>query len=313
MSLNIASASPALALANPWSMVPSLGNLDAYISAANRLPMLTLEEEQKFARQFKIDNDLEAAGKLVLSHLRLVVSVSRQYLGYGLPHGDLIQEGNVGLMKAVKRFDPDQGVRLVSYALHWIKAEIHEYILKNWRMVKVATTKAQRKLFFNLRSMKQRFKSQDAAQDAGTHRDTLNPDQINAMARELKVKPEEVIEMETRMSGGDVLLDPSPSDDGEEAFGPIAYLTDSSHEPVAMIEAHQRDVLASEGIAVALDALDARSRRIVEERWLKVNDDNSGGMTLHELAAEYGVSAERIRQIEVAAMKKMKVALAEYA
>jgi RNA polymerase sigma-32 factor len=313
MSLNIASPSPALALANPWSMVPSLGNLDAYISAANRLPMLTLEEEQKFARQFKVDNDLEAAGKLVLSHLRLVVSVSRQYLGYGLPHGDLIQEGNVGLMKAVKRFDPDQGVRLVSYALHWIKAEIHEYILKNWRMVKVATTKAQRKLFFNLRSMKQRFKSEDAAADVGTHRDTLSPEQIKAMARDLKVKPEEVIEMETRMSGGDVLLDPSSSDDGEDAFGPISYLTDASHEPVAMIEAHQRDVLASEGIAAALEALDARSRRIVEERWLKVNDDNSGGMTLHELAAEYGVSAERIRQIEVAAMKKMKVALADYA
>ena len=225
MSLNIASPSPALALANPWSMVPSLGNLDAYISAANRLPMLTLEEEQKFARQFKVDNDLEAAGKLVLSHLRLVVSVSRQYLGYGLPHGDLIQEGNVGLMKAVKRFDPDQGVRLVSYALHWIKAEIHEYILKNWRMVKVATTKAQRKLFFNLRSMKQRFKSEDAAADVGTHRDTLSPEQIKAMARDLKVKPEEVIEMETRMSGGDVLLDPSSSDDGEDAFGPISYLT----------------------------------------------------------------------------------------
>ncbi len=313
MSPNIASPSPALALANPWSMVPSLGNLDAYISAANRLPMLTLEEEQKFARQFKVDNDLEAAGKLVLSHLRLVVSVSRQYLGYGLPHGDLIQEGNVGLMKAVKRFDPDQGVRLVSYALHWIKAEIHEYILKNWRMVKVATTKAQRKLFFNLRSMKQRFKSEDAAADVGTHRDTLSPEQIKAMARDLKVKPEEVIEMETRMSGGDVLLDPSSSDDGEDAFGPISYLTDASHEPVAMIEAHQRDVLASEGIAAALEALDARSRRIVEERWLKVNDDNSGGMTLHELAAEYGVSAERIRQIEVAAMKKMKVALADYA
>jgi RNA polymerase sigma-32 factor len=201
----------------------------------------------------------------------------------------------------------------VSYALHWIKAEIHEYILKNWRMVKVATTKAQRKLFFNLRSMKQRFKSDDAQADAGTHRETLNPEQISAMARELNVKPEEVIEMETRLSGGDVLLDPSPSDDGEDAFGPIAYLTDASHEPVAMIEAHQRDVMATDGIAAALDALDPRSRRIVEERWLKVNDDNSGGMTLHELAAEYGVSAERIRQIETAAMKKMKTALAAFA
>jgi len=305
--------STALAPANPWSLVPSLGNLDAYISAANRMPMLTLEEEQRFARQFKEHNDLDAAGKLVLSHLRLVVSVARQYLGYGLAHGDLIQEGNVGLMKAVKRFDPDQGVRLVSYALHWIKAEIHEYILKNWRMVKVATTKAQRKLFFNLRSMKQRFKSDDAAADLGTHRDTLNPEQVDAMARELHVKPEEVLEMETRLSGGDVLLDPTASEDGEDAFGPISYLTDSSHEPLAMIEAHRRDVLASDGIASALDTLDARSRRIVEERWLKVNDDNSRGMTLHELAAEYGVSAERIRQIEVAAMKKMKTALVDYA
>ena len=303
----------ALAVANPWAMVPALGNLDAYISAANRLPMLTLEQEQEFSRKFRQDNDLDAAGKLVLSHLRLVVSVSRQYLGYGLPHGDLIQEGNVGLMKAVKRFDPDHGVRLVSYALHWIKAEIHEYILKNWRMVKVATTKAQRKLFFNLRSMKQRYKSDDAATDAGTHRDSLNEDQIASMARELKVKREEVIEMETRLAGGDVLLDPTSADGEDEAFGPIAYLTDSRHEPTAMIEAHERDVLASDGIASALATLDARSRRIVEERWLKVNDDNSGGMTLHELAAEYGVSAERIRQIEVAAMKKMKKALSEFA
>ncbi|MEN9377004.1 MAG: hypothetical protein RL710_2161 [Pseudomonadota bacterium] len=306
-------SSTALAVANPWSMVPALGNLDAYITAANALPMLTQEQEQEYSRKFRIDNDLDAAGKLVLSHLRLVVSISRQYLGYGLPHGDLIQEGNVGLMKAVKRFDPDQGVRLVSYAMHWIKAEIHEYILKNWRMVKVATTKAQRKLFFNLRSMKQRYKSDDAAADVGTHRDTLNEEQIKAMARELKVKREEVIEMETRLSGGDVLLDPSPSDDGEDAFGPIAYLTDTRHEPTEMIEAHQRDILASDGIASALDALDERSRRIVQERWLKVNDDSSGGMTLHELAAEYGVSAERIRQIEVAAMKKMRKTLIEYA
>jgi RNA polymerase sigma-32 factor len=312
MNMTLAN-STAVAPANPWAVMAPLGNLDAYISAANRLPMLSLEEEQRFARKFKLENDLESASKLVLSHLRLVVSVSRQYLGYGLPHSDLIQEGNVGLMKAVKRFDPDQGVRLVSYALHWIKAEIHEYILKNWRMVKVATTKAQRKLFFNLRSMKQRFKSDDAAADLGTHRDTLNPAQVAAMARELKVKPEEVIEMEARLSGGDVLLDPSPSDDGEEAFGPIAYLTDTNHEPVAMLEARERDVLATSGIAAALDCLDARSRRIVEERWLKVNDDNSGGMTLHDLAAEYGVSAERIRQIEVAAMKKMKTALASYA
>jgi RNA polymerase sigma-32 factor len=243
----------------------------------------------------------------------LVVSVSRQYLGYGLPHADLIQEGNVGLMKAVKRFDPDQGVRLVSYAMHWIKAEIHEYILKNWRMVKVATTKAQRKLFFNLRSMKQGYKADAAALDADTHRDTLNDQEIDAMAKTLNVKREEVIEMETRMSGGDVALDPTPNDDGEEPFGPIAFLADASQEPTAMIEAHHRDMLASDGIAAALEVLDPRSRRIVEERWLKVNDDSSGGMTLHDLADEFGVSAERIRQIEVAAMKKMRAALTEFA
>jgi len=302
----------ALTLKNPWAVVPSLGHLDAYISAVNRMPMLTLEQEQEFARKLKNENDLEAAGKLVLSHLRVVVSVARQYLGYGLPHADLIQEGNIGLMKAVKRFDPDQGVRLVSYAMHWIKAEIHEYILKNWRMVKVATTKAQRKLFFNLRSMKQGMKA-EADEATGTHRDTLTALQIDSMAKNLNVKPEEVMEMETRMSGGDVLLDPSPSDDGETAYGPIAYLADAHHEPTAMIEAHQRDLMASDGIATALASLDERSRRIVEERWLKVNDDGSGGLTLHDLADEFGVSAERIRQIEVAAMKKMKAALTEYA
>ena len=302
----------ALTLKNPWAVVPSLGHLDAYISAVNRMPMLTPEQEQEFARKLKNENDLEAAGKLVLSHLRVVVSVARQYLGYGLPHADLIQEGNIGLMKAVKRYDPDQGVRLVSYAMHWIKAEIHEYILKNWRMVKVATTKAQRKLFFNLRSMKQGMKA-EADEATGTHRDTLTASQIDSMAQNLNVKREEVMEMETRMSGGDVLLDPSPSDDGETAYGPIAYLADAHHEPTAMIEAHQRDLMASDGIATALASLDERSRRIVEERWLKVNDDGSGGMTLHDLADEFGVSAERIRQIEVAAMKKMKAALMDYA
>jgi RNA polymerase sigma-32 factor len=303
----------ALSVANPWSLVPPLGHLDAYISAVNRLPLLTPEEEQRYARQLRDTHDLDAAGKLVMSHLRLVVSISRQYLGYGLPHGDLIQEGNVGLMKAVKRFDPDQGVRLVSYAMHWIKAEIHEYILKNWRMVKVATTKAQRKLFFNLRSMKQGFKADAAADDEDTHRDTLNEREIDVVARQLNVKREEVIEMETRMAGGDVVLDPSPGDDGEEAYGPIAYLADASHEPTAVLEARRRDVLASDGVAHAMATLDDRSRRIVTERWLKVNDDGSGGMTLHELAAEYGVSAERIRQIEVAAMKKMRESLAEFA
>jgi RNA polymerase sigma-32 factor len=248
--------------------------------------MLTAQEESSLARRLRDHGDLQAAGQLVLSHLRLVVSVSRQYLGYGLPQGDLIQEGNVGLMKAVKRFDPEQGVRLVSYALHWIKAEIHEYILKNWRMVKVATTKAQRKLFFNLRSMKQGMKAE--AEEGDTHRSTLTPAEVNRMARELNVKPEEVIEMETRLSGGDVALEPQGDDEDE---------------------ARQRDWMTGDGIAHALQALDARSRRIVEERWLKVNDDASGGMTLHELAAEYGVSAERIRQIEVAAMKKMRKAI----
>jgi RNA polymerase sigma-32 factor len=299
-------ASHALTVRDPWSLVPSLGNLDAYISAVNRLPMLTQEEETRFARRLRDQADVEAAGRLVLSHLRLVVSVSRQYLGYGLPHGDLIQEGNVGLMKAVKRFDPEQGVRLVSYALHWIKAEIHEYILKNWRMVKLATTKAQRKLFFNLRSMKQSLKSD--ASDADAHRSTLSAAEIEQMASALNVKPAEVIEMETRLSGGDVALEPQ-TDDSEESFAPIAYLADESSEPTRVLEARHRDALASDGLVTALEVLDDRSRRIVEERWLKVNDDSSGGMTLHELAAEYGVSAERIRQIEVAAMKKMRKAL----
>ncbi len=306
MSMNTSTAS-ALTVRDPWALVPSLGNLDAYISAANRVPLLTHEEEVSFATRLRTSGDLDAAGKLVLSHLRLVVSISRKYLGYGLPHGDLIQEGNIGLMKAVKRFDPDQGVRLVSYAMHWIKAEIHEYILKNWRMVKVATTKAQRKLFFNLRSMKQSMK--DDAEDVDTHRSTLTQKEVDTLARTLNVKREEVLEMETRLSGGDVALEPL-TDDSEESFAPIAYLADDASEPTRVIEAKGRDWLAGDGISLALDALDARSRRIVEERWLKVNDDSSGGMTLHELADEYGVSAERIRQIEVAAMKKMRKTLA---
>ena len=282
----------ALSVSNPWGVVPSLGNLDAYITAVNRLPMLTQAEETSLGRRLRDHADIEAAGQLVLSHLRLVVSISRQYLGYGLPQGDLIQEGNVGLMKAVRRFDPEQGVRLVSYAMHWIKAEIHEYILKNWRMVKVATTKAQRKLFFNLRSMNQGMKG-DAA-DADTHRNTLTPAEVDAVARELNVKPAEVIEMETRMAGGDVALEPQ-TDDGEESYAPIAYLADDTHEPTRALEARRRDWLSSDGISHALAVLDPRSRRIVEERWLKVNDDSSGGMTLHQLADEYGVSAERIR------------------
>jgi RNA polymerase sigma-32 factor len=260
ITMNMTSPSSALTVRDPWAMVPSLGNLDAYISAANRLPLLTQEEEVSLARRLRENGDLSAAGQMVLSHLRLVVSISRQYLGYGLPHGDLIQEGNVGLMKAVKRFDPDQGVRLVSYAMHWIKAEIHEYILKNWRMVKVATTKAQRKLFFNLRSMKQSLK--DEATDVDTHRSTLTQGEVDTVARELNVKREEVLEMETRLSGGDVALEPQ-SDDSEESFAPIAYLADDSHEPTRVIERQHRDWLAGDGIARALDALDARSRRIV--------------------------------------------------
>jgi RNA polymerase sigma-32 factor len=304
------STATAVAVRDPWGLVPSLGNLDAYISAVNRIPMLTLEQEVDFATRLRNEGDLNAAGKLVLSHLRLVVSISRQYLGYGLPHGDLIQEGNVGLMKAVKRFDPTHGVRLVSYAMHWIKAEIHEYILKNWRMVKLATTKAQRKLFFNLRSMKQGLK--DDAADIDTHRGTLTRDEVKTLAARLNVKQEEVLEMETRLSGGDVALEPL-TDDAEEAYAPIAYLADETNEPTRVLEARNRDWLAGDGIALALNSLDARSRRIVEERWLKVNDDSSGGLTLHDLAAEYGVSAERIRQIEVAAMKKMRKALAEAA
>jgi len=310
MNIQSGTATMSLAPANPWALVPPLGNLDAYISAVNRLPLLTHEEEQTYARQLKDNNDLDAAGRLVMSHLRLVVSIARQYLGYGLPHGDLIQEGNVGLMKAVKRFDPDQGVRLVSYAMHWIKAEIHEYILKNWRMVKVATTKAQRKLFFNLRSMKQGFKADASAADAATHRDTLSDHEIDAVAAQLNVKREEVIEMETRLSGRDIALE-APTDDEDDKFAPIAYLSSDMQEPTKVLESQQFDRLQTEGLSNALGKLDARSRRIVEARWL-ANDDGSGA-TLHELADEFGVSAERIRQIEAVALKKMKGSLAAYA
>ena len=302
----------ALAPANPWALLPPLGNLDSYISAVNAMPMLTLEEEQRYARELREHGSLEAASRLVLSHLRLVVATARQYLGYGLPHADLIQEGNVGLMKAVRRFDPAQGVRLVSYALHWIRAEIHEYILKNWRLVKVATTKAQRKLFFNLRSLKNSLRAQESE---GTPRETLNGAQVLDVAARLNVKPEEVREMEERMSGAEVLFDPTPAADGEDdkAFGPGDWLHNEADEPTARLEAAERQRLTTQGIARALDALDARSRRIVTERWLNVNDDGSGGMTLHELASEYGVSAERIRQIEAAAIKKMRKTLADYA
>jgi len=287
---------------NGWALAfpGNLGNIDAYIQSVNRVPMLSAEEEQRLAREYRDNDNLDSARRLVLSHLRLVVSIARGYLGYGLPHADLIQEGNIGLMKAVKRFDPDQGVRLVSYAMHWIKAEMHEYILKNWRMVKVATTKAQRKLFFNLRSHKQ---------DAQA---TFTSDEIDAVAAELNVKGVEVREMETRLSGGDIALE-GQMDDGEESFAPIAYLADTHNEPTRVIESRSQDRMQSEGIESALAKLDDRSRRIIEARWLNVNDDGSGGSTLHELADEFGVSAERIRQIEAAAMKKMKGALQAFA
>ncbi|HEX2605161.1 MAG TPA: RNA polymerase sigma factor RpoH [Oxalicibacterium sp.] len=296
-----ASASSALVPTNNQLMAlgfsGSLGNIDAYISAVNRMPMLTQEEEVSLARRLRDNNDLAAAQKLILSHLRLVVSIARGYLGYGLPHADLIQEGNIGLMKAVKRFDPDQGVRLVSYSIHWIKAEMHEYILKNWRLVKVATTKAQRKLFFNLRSHK-------------TGLDSMSPEQVNDLARTLNVKPEEVIEMETRLSGRDIALE-APTDDEDDKFAPIAYLSSEAQEPTRILEAQDYDRLQTEGLNGALEKLDPRSRRIVEARWL-ANDDGSGA-TLHELADEFGVSAERIRQIEAVALKKMKGSLEAYA
>jgi RNA polymerase sigma-32 factor len=275
--------------------VPSaLGNIDAYVQAANRYPMLSVAEEISLAERFHNDGDLEAARQLVLSHLRLVISIARGYLGYGLPHADLIQEGNIGLMKAVKRFDPTRGVRLVSFAMHWIKAEIHEYILKNWRLVKLATTKAQRKLFFNLRSMKSDYEGVD----------TFSGTQAMEVAHKLGVKQEEVIEMETRLSGRDLALEGSP-DDGDEAFAPIDYLADSRYEPTRVIENKALARLHDEGLQEALATLDARSRRIVEARWLHDGEAS----TLHDLAAEFDVSAERIRQIEVKALQKMRAAL----
>jgi len=287
-SLTASGNALALAIANPGA----LGTIDAYISAVNRLPVLSAERETELGRRLRDQEDLGAARELILSHLRLVVSVARQYLGYGLPHADLIQEGNVGLMKAVKRFDPERGVRLVSFAVHWIKAEIHEYIIRNWRLVKVATTKAQRKLFFNLRSMR-------------PDGQTLDPEQVDHIARELNVRHEDVSEMEVRLSGRDMSLE--NQDDDDDSYAPIAYLSDEGRqEPTRVLERAARDRLQSAGLTGALDALDARSRRIVEARWLQ--DD--GGATLHELAQEFGVSAERIRQIEAAALKKMRGNLA---
>jgi RNA polymerase sigma-32 factor len=288
-----------------FPMLAPSGSIEAFISAANRVPMLSLVEEQALARRFREQDDVDAARQLVTSHLRLVIAIARGYLGYGLPHADLIQEGNIGLMKAVKRFDPDRGVRLVSFAMHWIKAEIHEYILKNWRLVKIATTKAQRKLFFNLRSIKAAL-AQDADSPQGFN--TLGAEEVKAVAKRLGVKPEEVIEMETRLTGADVSLEPL-SDDDEDSFAPIAYLTaDRSVEPSAILERKEYDRLQDEGLSSALASLDDRSRAIVQKRWLVADGEEAA--TLHELAAEYGVSAERIRQIEVKAMQKMKGQLA---
>jgi len=272
----------------PVALPSTAGSLETYIQAVNRFPLLSEEEETRLARRLREHNDLEAAGQLVLSHLRLVVSIARGYLGYGLPHSDLIQEGNVGLMKAVKRFDPDRGVRLVSFAVHWIRAEIHEHILRNWRIVKIATTKAQRKLFFNLRSMK-------------TGHGALSRAQTQAMADTLNVRASDVTEMEMRLGGQDISLEPVGEDE-EDAFGPISYLSNPEQEPGRILEHEQNERLRTQGLKQALAYLDPRSRRIIEARWLRETDT----ATLHELADEFGVSAERIRQIEAQAMKKMR-------
>jgi RNA polymerase sigma-32 factor len=263
-------------------------SLEAYIQTVNRFPMLTAEQERGLALRWRDEQDVEAARALVLSHLRLVVAVARGYLGYGLPHADLIQEGSIGLMKAVKRFDPDRNVRLVSFAIHWIRAEIHEYVLRNWRLVKLATTKAQRKLFFNLRSMKSGLAP-------------MTTQEVKRVASELRVKPEEVVEMETRLSGQEVAFEAEHDD--EEAYAPVHYLAaDRDAEPLAQLEAKESESGRSAGLEEALASLDPRSRRIVEARWLREKD----ALTLHDLAAEFKVSAERIRQIEAKALEKMK-------
>src|SRR5216117_2012319 len=279
----------ALTVAVPFPS--TTGSLDTYVQAVNRYPLLTQERETALARRLRDEGDVDAARQLVLSHLRVVVSIARGYLGYGLPHADLIQEGNVGLMKAVRRFDPDRGVRLVSFAVHWIRAEIHEFILKNWRIVKVATTKAQRKLFFNLRSMKPSLAP-------------LTQTEIGSMSKQLRVKPEEVAEMEMRLAGQEISLEPASDED--EPYAPIAYLADRAPEPSEIFETKQDESLRARGLQVALSSLDARSRRIIEARWLREKDS----ATLHELAAEFKVSAERIRQIEAKALAKMKGVIA---
>ena len=259
--------------------IPSaVGSLESYIQAANRFAMLTHEEELELATRFRRDNDLEAARQLIVSHLRLVVSVARGYAGYGLPQADLIQEGNIGLMKAVRRFDPERGVRLVSFALHWIRAEMHEFILRNWRLVKIATTKAQRKLFFNLRSLKQGSES-------------LKPQEANSIAQQLNVSANDVLEMEARFNGHEVALDPGVNDE-DGSYTPIAYLAAAANdEPSSVLEQKQLETLKSKGLAHALASLDERSRRIIEARWLR----EDATATLHELADEMGLSAERMR------------------
>ncbi len=283
------------------ALVPRMQNLpvpvdslESYIQAVSQVPMLSAEEEQDLARRLQLRNDLEAAQRLIVAHLRFVVHIARGYLGYGLPLGDLIQEGNIGLMKAVKRFDPAHGVRLVSFAVHWIRAEIHEFILRNWRIVKVATTKAQRKLFFKLRGSKKRL-------------GWLNNEEVNTVARELGVSPDNVLEMESRLSGHDVSFDPAPEADGNdeiESYAPSAYLRDEQADPSETLEQEDWEDQTVSRLGAALERLDPRSRDIVQRRWL--NDDKP---TLHELAAEYQVSAERIRQLETNAMKKLRAAL----
>lgn len=273
--------------------LPPIASLDLYIQAVNRIPLLTAEEESSLAKRLKEENDLDAARILVMSHLRLVVSIARRFNGYGLPFADLIQEGNIGLMKAVKRYDYENGARLVSFAMHWIKAEIHEFVLKNWRIVKIATTKAQRKLFFNLRSMRSNL-------------DTLDSNEIDRISRELNVRTSDVSEMEARMSGHDLALDPLSMDE-ENEYSPISYLPTPDLDPSQTLEEKQLEKKQSEGLTAALLILDERSRDIIQARWLNEKDQS----TLHELADQYGISAERIRQIEAQAMKKMRTAMSE--
>lgn len=284
----------ALALSNAHSLMSMplhAGTLDQYIQSAHRIPMLSESEEADLTRRMHEDGDIQAAQKLVLSHLRLVIAVARGYLGYGLPHADLIQEGNVGLMKAVRRFDLSHGARLATFAIHWIKAEIHEYILKNWRLVKVATTKAQRKLFFNLRALK------------GT-KTTLDTQDVQVISETLNVLPEEVREMEVRLSGREVGFE---REDDEDDYAPIDYLKAEGADPAVLIEDLDYQAKREEAMKIALDSLDVRSRDIVTRRWMSETP-----ATLHELAAEYGVSAERIRQIEAKAMKTMHEKMNEF-